>query len=301
VFSFSASADPRFVRQVNAMNTTGEDLELNLNFDLVGPGIQSHNADFASESETATLSWLSLSWPQMDERVTAATARILIMECPVDYRTPFNIGILALSGATIGIVLMWAARHIGGIAAAFEAKSAPRWLLKWMLAGNLGLLLGGIVFVVSGGMHFMRFTPLTLVEKLHDALLWGGLAGAGIGLAQWYIIRQPRLGFVAWPLTSAAGLAAAMVAKDRFELAAAALLFPLIAGGLQSLILARTQPLYPLWFLASLSGALMAMPDGSFFVGGNLYLLAMGFTARALFVEGKPRKKSKPRLAAKKR
>jgi hypothetical protein len=92
-----------------------------------------------------------------------------------------------------------------------------------------------------------------------------------------------------------------MVAKDRFELAAAALLFPLVTGGLQTLMLARTQPLFPLWLLASLSGALVAVPAVNILIGLNLYLLATGFVAGALFRERKaPKKIPKPRLAAKK-
>lgn len=301
VFDFSASVDPRFVRQVNAMNSSGEDLELNLNLDLVGAGIESHNAKFELTYERTTESGLDLSWPQLDERDTAATARIRILECPVDYRAPVNMGILAVSGASIGVAALWAARHAGDIATAFKRKREPRWLLKWMLAGNLGLLIGGIVFAASGGLHFMRFTVLSLAEKLHDALWWGVGVGAGVGLAQWVILRRPRFGFVLWPLASAAGLAAAMVAKDRFELSAAALLFPLVAGGLQSLMLARTQRLFPLWFLASLSGALMALPAVNILIGLNLYLLATSFAAWALFPERKaPKKNPKPRLAAKK-
>jgi hypothetical protein len=311
VFDFSASADPRFVRQVNAMNTTGEDLELNLNLDLVGPGIESHNAEFSSTYERTTESGLDLSWSQLDERDTAATVRIRIMECPVDYSTPLNTAIVGLSAATVGLAVMWAGRHWGQISSALEKPDIDgRWLLKWMLAGNLGWLLGRF-FAGSAGLNFMRlhtivFTvlpPLTLAEKLHDALWWGGGVGAGIGLAQWCIIRRPRLGFVIWPLASAAGLAAAVVAKDRFELAAAALLFPLVAGGLQSLWLARTRPLFPFWFLASLSGALMALPSVHFLLGLNLYLLATGFVANVLLGENKaPRKKlRKSRLAAKKR
>lgn len=307
VFDFSASADPHFVRQVNAMNTMntmntmGEELKLNLNLDLIGVGIESHNAEFEFTYERVTESGLDLSWSQLDERDSAATARIRIMDCPVDYRAPANTGILAVSGASIGVALLWAVRRWRDIAAAFKRKREPRWLLKWMLAGNLGLLLGGIVFAASGGLHFMRFTELSLAEKLHDALWWGGGVGAGVGIAQWVIVRQPRFGFVLWPLASAAGLAAAMVAKDRFELAAAALLFPLVTGGLQTLMLARTQPLFPLWLLASLSGALMAVPAVNILIGLNLYLLATGFLAGALFPERKAhKKKPKPRLAAKK-
>lgn len=134
-----------------------------------------------------------------------------------------------------------------------------RFWLWWVLASNLGLLLGSLLGVL----------PFVLLQLSQGTAAFqavtGMFIGGGIALGQWLVLRRQLALSAGWILAGLVGLGIANTIGAAFCICLAGFIYPLITAGWQTLILRKHVSGAWLWMPASLIGMLLGGSFGEFY------------------------------------
>ena len=128
------------------------------------------------------------------------------------------------------------------------ARPGAKSFFVWIGLALLGFPLGGLLGHVVGGR----------VDSVMPSLIGGALTGAGIGLAQWFMLRRnPGVG-LEWVVATSAGLAAGLTLGAMAvgyettisQLATMGAISGAFVGVAQGLLLRGKFPLWHVWMLA---------------------------------------------------